>query len=391
MKKGITLLLSLLILLVCCKKSINENIDIIKVNTNQIERLDSNFVNLNTALSLATNENISASKNVKKIGLVKSSIEGNVSTKKVKNYFIYSELVKNAAIKTNQSNYLASEPLLYIINFEGGGASVVSSDRRFGGVIIQLDTNTTIENGMEVPEGFILFMQHAAKYIKAIKEGNIVREGNNDIPATNTVQTSKNSNSPDKNKIAGTWESECAYDFPDLFGPFGNGPTCDVTYNCYYINTGPLLQTAWGQWTGYNDLVPLNCGIGKAPTGCVATAMAQVMAMYQFPYTYNWSSMPNSSGSPETARLMRDIGSAVNMTYGCQGSGAYMTSANNAFHNMGYNAYYYEQQDNSAAPNLNKYQTWLENRLSSSHPVIVGGCKTIGKTGWWIFKTKYYS
>ena len=90
-----------------------------------------------------------------------------------------------------------------------------------------------------------------------------------------------------------------------------------------------FLKTNWGQFGAYNDLCPWVGGcstsadqVWQAPTGCVATSMAQLMAYYKWPTTYNWSLMPNNSGSNETAKLMRDAGKAVNMSYGCEASGA---------------------------------------------------------------------
>lgn len=93
----------------------------------------------------------------------------------------------------------------------------------------------------------------------------------------------------------------------------------------YYYTKGPLLQTTWGQGCGYNSLLqdcstPYYCY--HAVTGCVATAMAQVMKYHTYPASYNWSGMPDTYGTTATATLMRDIGlpSAVNMNYGCSGS-----------------------------------------------------------------------
>ena len=47
----------------------------------------------------------------------------------------------------------------------------------------------------------------------------------------------------------------------------------------------PLLKTSWGQDTPYNNLCPTERENKKAiyPTGCVATAMAQVMYYHQYP------------------------------------------------------------------------------------------------------------
>lgn len=107
-----------------------------------------------------------------------------------------------------------------------------------------------------------------------------------------------------------------------------------------YEEVSPLLTTKWNQNCGYNDLLaycssPINCN--RMLTGCVVTALAQVMRYHQYPNNYNWSIMPNYSGSSETSRLMSDIGSAVNMNYGCSSSGATMTAARNALkNNFGY-------------------------------------------------------
>jgi len=86
---------------------------------------------------------------------------------------------------------------------------------------------------------------------------------------------------------------------------------------------GPLLQTIWGQGVGYNNLAPnMSCSDysnGRAPTGCVATAVAQVMRYHQHPSNYNWSIMPNiiwswqsnTSGAQEVSTLMYNIGNNI--------------------------------------------------------------------------------
>ncbi|MDE6340569.1 MAG: C10 family peptidase [Muribaculaceae bacterium] len=109
----------------------------------------------------------------------------------------------------------------------------------------------------------------------------------------------------------------------------------------------PLLKVKWNQSEPYDRLTPI-IGDSHAPSGCVATAMAQVMKHFQFPpaghgvageFTYNqsvtlghpyeWGKMLdvynyNSSGVPNyteeqgdaVALLMRDAGYSVNMDYG---------------------------------------------------------------------------
>lgn len=115
----------------------------------------------------------------------------------------------------------------------------------------------------------------------------------------------------------------------------------------------PLLQTNWDQSPYYNALCPLdNASSQRTVTGCVATAMAQVMKYWNYPTigtgfhsyshpnyglqsanfgttTYNWSSMPNSISSNNTAiaTLMYHCGVSVDMNYDIAangGSGAYV-------------------------------------------------------------------
>lgn len=123
-------------------------------------------------------------------------------------------------------------------------------------------------------------------------------------------------------------------------------------------SVSPLLSTEWGQSPYYNDLCPTHYSSG-APmlAGCVATAMAQVMKYWNHPSSgrgshsyyshtagrtlsadfantvYNWNAMPatltTTSGSEEleaVARLVADIGVAVDMQYSPSGSSAYVSS-----------------------------------------------------------------
>ena len=125
-----------------------------------------------------------------------------------------------------------------------------------------------------------------------------------------------------------------------LAGNF-DAPTRDVS---------PLLSTTWDQGCFYNALCPTAAGgnCGHVWTGCVATAMAQVMKYHNFPpqgvgthtytdptygsqtadfgsTTYAWASMPNNVTSANTAvaTLMYHAGVSVNMQYGTSGSGAF--------------------------------------------------------------------
>jgi len=104
----------------------------------------------------------------------------------------------------------------------------------------------------------------------------------------------------------------------------------------------PLLKTTWDQGTYYNQYCPDDAAgpDGHALTGCVASAMAQIMKYNQFPergageisYSsnygtlsadlstaeYDWSNMPNalSDYNNEVAKLIYHCGLSVEMVYG---------------------------------------------------------------------------
>lgn len=104
----------------------------------------------------------------------------------------------------------------------------------------------------------------------------------------------------------------------------------------------PLLTTTWDQTDPYNKLCPLVSGM-RSVTGCLATAMAQVMNYHKWPdypkgsnagYTFDgtvldWDNMLDSYTSGYTttqanavALLMLQCGRAVNMSYTSYMSGA---------------------------------------------------------------------
>lgn len=131
----------------------------------------------------------------------------------------------------------------------------------------------------------------------------------------------------------------------------------------------PLLKTSWGQDTPYNNLCPTERENEKAiyPTGCVATAMAQVMYYHQYPekgtgnitYSfqdrilsadfnntyYQWNLMTPTYKKGEysdesalaVATLMYQCGVSIKMQYNTGGSGAYSYNAATALRkNFGY-------------------------------------------------------
>jgi hypothetical protein len=120
------------------------------------------------------------------------------------------------------------------------------------------------------------------------------------------------------------------------------------------IIVAPLLKTSWNQNTPYNNQCPTaDEGGGRCPTGCVATAIAQIMNYWQWPKqgygkhtntdnnetrdfsqsTYDWDNMLDSYSdytevqANAVAQLMADVGCAMNMMYRSSESGTWAIDA----------------------------------------------------------------
>lgn len=114
----------------------------------------------------------------------------------------------------------------------------------------------------------------------------------------------------------------------------------------------PMLQTSWNQSAPYNNFCPEVSG-QRTPTGCTATAMAQVMKFHEWPaspkkaiswlnnitgetetiditkHVYDWDNMLNhyrdgynTVQADAVAQLMVDVGKAINSSYAPSGTGS---------------------------------------------------------------------
>jgi hypothetical protein len=158
-------------------------------------------------------------------------------------------------------------------------------------------------------------------------------------------------------------------------------PGCDDGW--VTIVRGPLLATTWGQRCSYNEQCPANNCFNPCPgnastlTGCVATAMSQVLRYWAHTnqYSYNYVSMPAAQGNGEVQRMMHDAGVSVDMNYGCQGTGssAHDHKVDNALKDV----FNFSSADgptwlNQANYTASSYLT-VKSNLDNSWPVILGG------------------
>lgn len=164
---------------------------------------------------------------------------------------------------------------------------------------------------------------------------------------------------------------------------------------------GPLLTTQWDQLTPFNDLCP-----NSYPTGCVVTAMAQVMKYWNWPEQgqgsntnifypsqtvdfsrsyYNWDAMLDhysgvSGISDESkkavAKLMYDCGCGVNMMYEPSGSGSFIGRASQALF------WFFKYKESKEVIRENYEGDWEElllNELRERRPVLYGGLNGEGE------------
>ncbi len=172
----------------------------------------------------------------------------------------------------------------------------------------------------------------------------------------------------------------------------------------------PLIETHWNQYDPYNQMCFKPNGV-QCVTGCVATALAQVMYYYQWPKsatteipgytstygdtfdalpstTFKWNKMKpvyvNTGNDDEeaelaVAELMWYCGHAVTMNYSAGSSGGYESSIPNALKN------YFGYPGNPSWELRSGYTTeeWDEliyNELKFGRPVLYGA-RTSGNSG----------
>jgi len=168
----------------------------------------------------------------------------------------------------------------------------------------------------------------------------------------------------------------------------------------------PLLTTTWDQTTYYNAQCP-----GGSLTGCVATAMAQIMKFWNYPAsgsgfhsynendygtlsanfaatTYNWGSMPNhlTGSNSAVATLMFQCGVSVDMDYSPAGSYAYVISAASPITNCAEYAYktYFGYNSSTMQGLLRAYYSdaaWknlLKTDLNAGRPIQYAGSGLAG-------------
>lgn len=189
------------------------------------------------------------------------------------------------------------------------------------------------------------------------------------------------------------------------------------TADVHYETISPMVSTKWGQWEPYNSYTQ-KFDDKNAPTGCVATALAQILnynewpksasftggysidggknyvtanvsTTYKYPYkiAYGAYSVDGSDDNINTVSysivdnkyigwLMRDCGYASNMIYGAGESGAVISDmAINVIQNFSYSedAVKFAQRDFYSDE---EWQDMIYGELAKGYPVLYSGVDT---------------
>lgn len=203
-------------------------------------------------------------------------------------------------------------------------------------------------------------------------------------------------------------EMKALIEQPETTAVSSTTTTASTRQTSFATSVPPLLGgIKWDQGAPYNNLCPVidSTTYKRAVTGCVATAMAQVMKYHQWPVrgtgsstyspdvikrpltvdfsqtAYDWANMTNTYGSSSTqvqkdavATLMYHAGVAVNMNYGESSSASTLTMGQSLIKYFGYDAniQIYQRDYYTNA----EWVSMLKTELNSSRPVLYSGNST---------------
>ena len=253
-------------------------------------------------------------------------------------------------------------------NANSKGFTIVSGDDRLPEIVGYSSQGSYDENNL--PEGFVSFMKAYQNLYNKVNLGDA--EALKNLAEIKAWRDKKNASAASTSAVA------------------------------------PLLgNIEWDQTSPYNNMCPKYDSVHVAATGCVATAMAQVMAYYRYPkqlkadipgYVNRWNGIPmeiptitqeegvydwdnmlpkynkeanaTQQQKDAVAKLMYHCGAAVRMSYGPE-SGAAVSSSKLAKY-FGYDADLMMDLSRSSFT-LDKWMQIIDTELAAGRPVLYGG------------------
>lgn len=253
-------------------------------------------------------------------------------------------------------------------NANSKGFTIVSGDDRLPEIVGYSSQGSYDENNL--PEGFVSFMKAYQNLYNKVNLGDA--EALKNLAEIKAWRNKKNASAETSSAVA------------------------------------PLLgDIAWDQTSPYNNMCPLYDSVHVAATGCVATAMAQVMAYYKYPkqlkadipgYVNQWNGIPmeiptitreegiydwdnmlpkynkeanaTQQQKDAVAKLMYHCGAAVQMNYGPESAAS--VSATKLAKYFGYDADLMMDLNRSTFT-LDKWMQIIDTELAAGRPVLYSG------------------
>lgn len=287
-------------------------------------------------------------------------------------------------ISDNTEYRQLSDTIIYLYNEENGYCSLIAADNRIGQkhlgqikrdlLFPKSNENVSLELCDFIRESLLQTIKDKIERYESVKDSmnhEIARKINIFLNGQNTANITTRANA----------DPEIGFD-PDDY----DVDVLDVVLSPWQedLSIEPLLPVAWGQLYPYNDYVrdTIQCNnYYGVPTGCAATAVAMLMAYWNYPATLNglyldWSDItaydyPYSSSAKHQVRtIMKTIGVECNATYGCDGTSINVNTAKNWLLSHGY----------TCGDRVNYNFTDVISCLTAEEPVFITG-KTVSGTG----------
>ena len=263
---------------------------------------------------------------------------------------------------------LSQESYYVFPNANSKGFTIVSGDDRLPEIVGYSSQGSYDENNL--PEGFISFMKAYQNLYNKVNLGDA--EALKNLAEIKAWRNKKNASAASTSAVA------------------------------------PLLgNIEWDQTSPYNNMCPKYDSVHVAATGCVATAMAQVMAYYKYPkqlkadipgYVNRWNGIPmeiptitqaegiydwdnmlpkynkeanaTQQQKDAVAKLMYHCGAAVKMSYGPESAAS--VSASKLAKYFGYDADLMMDLNRSSFT-LDKWMQIIDTELTAGRPVLYSG------------------
>ncbi|MDR0619051.1 MAG: C10 family peptidase [Bacteroidales bacterium] len=316
---------------------------------------------------------------LKKLDVLLSEIEGNTKSRRRSSASVDNVIVlgKDGLNNKNKKSH-GNDTLLYIVEFEDDmGCAVLSADYRIG-----IDVFAITDRGS--------LLDHQEPPISMIDTSIFINEdGYEDYYC---YGASIGSSLLNNIQIVAIQRRDLLDPVDHLNGAIGTTIKTIVR---------PLLKTLWQQYSPFNNKCP-KFGAYRAPAGCVAIALAQIMAYHEYPTnplanqpsSWNWTGVKEIyklgtlspslySGSEidrnSVATFVHDIGEDCNMTYSIGGSGATFYRAKQCLKHYGYKNVHATYCETGFSTNENNK---IINSLNNGCPVYMRGRNKSGGHAW---------